>query len=45
MNIPVRVEPGAESPAPVDYRWDEDTDILSAKIAKAPLGTWKLTPR
>ena len=32
MNIPVRVEPGAGTPAPVDYRWDEDTDILSAKV-------------
>ena len=33
MNIPVRVEPGAGTPpAPVDYQWDEDTDILSAKV-------------
>ena len=33
MNIPVRIEPGAGTPpAPVDYRWDEDTDILSAKV-------------
>jgi hypothetical protein len=33
VNIPVRVEPGAGTPpAPVDYRWDEDTDILSAKV-------------
>lgn len=33
MNIPVRVEPGAgKPPAPVDYKWDEDTDILSATV-------------
>lgn len=32
MNIPVRIEKGAEQPAPVDYRWDEDTDILSAQV-------------
>ena len=34
MNIPVRVEPwtGGGAPAPVDYRWDEDTDILTAKV-------------
>ena len=32
MNIPVRIEPGAGSPAPVAYRWDEDTDILTAQV-------------
>ena len=32
MNIPVRVEPWAGAPAPVDYRWDEDTDILTAHV-------------
>lgn len=32
MNIPVRVEPLAGAPAPVDYRWDEDTDILTAQV-------------
>ena len=37
MNIPVRIEPGAATPAPVDYRWDEDTDILSAKV-EDPVG-------
>lgn len=34
MNIPVRVEPWAGAPAPVDYRWDEDTDILTAKVGE-----------
>lgn len=32
MNIPVRIEPFAGAPAPVDYRWDEDTDILTAQV-------------
>jgi hypothetical protein len=32
VNIPVRIEPWAGAPAPVDYRWDEDTDILSAQV-------------
>ncbi|HEX6315583.1 MAG TPA: hypothetical protein VFZ73_12020 [Gemmatimonadaceae bacterium] len=32
MNIPVRIEPWAGTPAPVDYRWDEDTDILTAQV-------------
>ena len=33
MNIPVRIEPTTGAPAPVDYRWDEDTDILTAKVS------------
>lgn len=37
MNIPVRVEPSAGSPADVDYRWDSDTDILSASVRPADL--------
>ena len=32
MNIPVRVEPPDSSPADVEYRWDSDTDILSASV-------------
>jgi hypothetical protein len=38
VNIPVRIEPGAATPAPVDYRWDEDTDILSARVEDAAGG-------
>ena len=38
MNIPVRIEPSMGAPAPVDYRWDEDTDILSAKVSNALSG-------
>ncbi|MEP7381324.1 MAG: hypothetical protein ABI910_06530 [Gemmatimonadota bacterium] len=36
MNIPVRVEPPVGSPAGVDYRWDGDTDILSAVVRSEP---------
>ncbi len=32
VNIPVRIEPWTGAPAPVDYRWDEDTDILTAQV-------------
>ena len=38
MNIPVRIEPWAGAPAPVDYRWDEDTDILTAQVEGATGG-------
>lgn len=36
MNIPVRVEPPAGRPADVEYRWDADTDILSATLQVVP---------
>ena len=33
MNVAVQLEPStAESTAPVEYRWDADTDILSARL-------------
>lgn len=32
MNIPVRVEPPKGVPETVEYRWDSDTDILSATV-------------
>ena len=32
MNIAVRIEPAAEPSAPVEYRWDPDTDILTASL-------------
>jgi hypothetical protein len=38
VNIPVRIEPWTGAPAPVDYRWDEDTDILSAKVGDVANG-------
>jgi hypothetical protein len=38
VNIPVRVEPRTGATAPVDYRWDEDTDILTAKVGDGVVG-------
>lgn len=32
MQIAVQVDPHAESTPAVDYRWDPDTDILSARL-------------
>ena len=32
MNISVQVEPAKEAPAAVEYRWDPDTDILTASL-------------
>jgi hypothetical protein len=34
----VRIEPWTGAPAAVDYRWDEDTDILTAKVGDAANG-------
>ena len=33
MNITVHVEPSDGAPAPVEYRWDTDTAILTASLA------------
>ena len=39
MNIAVRVEPAVAAPAAdVEYRWDPDTDILTANLGKAARG-------
>ncbi|MDQ6634756.1 MAG: hypothetical protein M3Z10_08370 [Gemmatimonadota bacterium] len=38
MNIAVQLEPAADSPRAVEYRWDTDTDILSAHLASADGG-------
>ena len=35
MSIPVQVEAANGKPAPVEYRWDPDTDILSAHLEQA----------
>lgn len=32
MNIAVQLEPATGTPPEVDYRWDPDTDILSAQL-------------
>ncbi|MFN8583391.1 MAG: hypothetical protein U0163_20750 [Gemmatimonadaceae bacterium] len=34
MNIPVQVQPHSGTPADVVYRWDADTDILTAHLAR-----------
>ncbi|HEX3867669.1 MAG TPA: hypothetical protein VHV78_12990, partial [Gemmatimonadaceae bacterium] len=33
MKIAVQLEPSTETPADVAYRWDPDTDILSAQLS------------
>lgn len=35
MRIAVQVEPGADTTPDVEYRWDTDTDILSARLSPA----------
>jgi len=35
VNIALRIEPAPASPLDVDYRWDPDTDILSACVRDA----------
>lgn len=32
MSIALQIEPGSGAPAPVEYRWDADTDILTANV-------------
>ena len=36
MNFAVRLQPPNGSPAPVEYRWDTDTDILTARLGMTP---------
>jgi len=38
VNISVQVEPSAGTPPDVDYRWDPDTDILSAHLRPCAVG-------
>jgi hypothetical protein len=35
VRIAVQVEPGIDTPPDVEYRWDSDTDILSARLSTA----------
>ena len=37
-NIAVQVEPASGAPAAVEYRWDPDTDILSAHLRPRMIG-------
>ena len=38
MNVAVQLEPVAESCPAVEYRWDTDTDILTARLHGAAPG-------
>jgi len=38
VNIIVQVEPAGGSPPDVDYRWDTDTDILTANLRAKAVG-------
>jgi hypothetical protein len=38
VNIPVQIEAANGAPVAVDYRWDPDTDILTARL-QMPAGT------
>ncbi|HYC52029.1 MAG TPA: hypothetical protein VEB19_13025 [Gemmatimonadaceae bacterium] len=39
MKIPIQVEPNAGAVAAVEYRWDPDTEILSAQLKPRASGT------
>ena len=39
MNIAVQLEPANGTPPEVEYKWDADTDILSAQIKSLGAGT------
>jgi hypothetical protein len=42
VKIPLKIEPAngtAASPGGVEYRWDPDTEILSAQLKQRPTGT------
>ncbi|MEP6622179.1 MAG: hypothetical protein ABJE47_22845 [bacterium] len=38
MNIAVQLEPATSTSARVEYRWDGDTDILTAHVKDGPAG-------
>jgi hypothetical protein len=38
LNFAVQIEPASENPSPVDYRWDTDTDILTANLRNGAQG-------
>lgn len=39
MKIPIQVEPAGEAASAVEYRWDPDTEILSAQLNPRVTGT------
>ena len=38
MNLALQIEPGNAALAPVEYRWDTDTDILTANVRSVAAG-------
>ena len=38
MNIAVHIEPANGAPPEVEYKWDADTDILSAQLKTRSIG-------
>ena len=38
MNLALQIEPGSAEPARVEYRWDTDTDILTANVSPVARG-------
>ena len=38
MNLSLQIEPAGSAPARVEYRWDTDTDILTANVCSAAGG-------
>ncbi|MDQ6830847.1 MAG: hypothetical protein M3081_18445 [Gemmatimonadota bacterium] len=38
MNVAVQLEPADGAPAEVEFRWDTDTDILTARLRNGPHG-------
>ena len=38
MNLSLQIEPGSAAPARVEYRWDTDTDILTANVCSVGSG-------
>lgn len=43
MHIPVWIEPSSGAGSPVLYRWDEDTDILTARVSGEDTATRSLS--
>lgn len=39
MKIPIQVEPAGDTAPSVEYRWDADTEILSAQLSPRTSGT------
>jgi hypothetical protein len=38
VNVAVQLSPAVEPAPPVEYRWDEDTEILTARLTGVPSG-------